>query len=66
MILRRASDPRLSERLGTTRREAIQTAIGIWARGSLRNQGKLVVLPAAGAKRKGRKKSAAHPPKRAH
>lgn len=47
MILRRASDPRLSERLGTTRREAIRTAIGIWARGSLRNQGELVVLPAA-------------------
>jgi len=44
LILSRASDPRFSEELGTTRRESIKTAIGIWARGALRNQGKLAVI----------------------
>ena len=44
LILTRASDPRFSEQLGTTRRESIRTAIGIWARGSLRNRGKLTVI----------------------
>jgi AcrR family transcriptional regulator len=45
LILGRVSDPRFSEELGTTRRESIGTAIGIWARGALKNQGKLSVLP---------------------
>ncbi|MDH5671199.1 MAG: hypothetical protein OEZ06_03565 [Myxococcales bacterium] len=45
MILMRISDPRLSDELGTTRREAIDTAIRIWARGALRNRGELKVLP---------------------
>ncbi len=45
LILTRASDPRFSEELNTTRRESIRTAIGIWARGALKNQGKLTVLP---------------------
>jgi AcrR family transcriptional regulator len=44
LILTRASDPRFSEQLGTTRRESIRTAIGIWARGSLKNRGKLVSI----------------------
>jgi hypothetical protein len=44
MILTRASDPRFSDELGTTRRESIRTAIGIWARGALKNQGKLRVI----------------------
>lgn len=45
LILTRVSDPRFSEDLGTTRRESIRTAIGIWARGALRNRGRLAVLP---------------------
>jgi AcrR family transcriptional regulator len=44
LILTRASDPRFSEQLGTTRRESIRTAIGIWARGALQNQGKLTPI----------------------
>lgn len=44
LILTRVSDPRFSEELHATRRESIRTAIGIWARGALRNQGKLTVL----------------------
>jgi len=44
LILTRVSDPRFSDELSTTRRESIRTAIGIWARGALQNQGKLTVL----------------------
>jgi AcrR family transcriptional regulator len=44
LILTRVSDPRFSEELGTTRRESIATAIGIWARGALENRGKLTAL----------------------
>lgn len=44
ILLTRASDPRLSERLGTTRRETIRTVIGIWARGALQHQGGLTLL----------------------
>lgn len=44
LILTRASDPRFSEELGTTRRESIRTAIGIWARGALKNRGKIRVI----------------------
>src|SRR5262245_40615404 len=40
LILTHASDPRLSERAGTGRRQAIETAIQIWARGALRSAGK--------------------------
>jgi AcrR family transcriptional regulator len=47
LIFTRASDPRFSEALGTTRRESIRTTIGIWARGALKNQGKLTALPKA-------------------
>lgn len=52
LILTHVSDPRFSERLGTTRRESIRTAIGIWARGALANQGKLT--PISDAKRRSR------------
>ena len=41
----RYSPPRFSEQLSTTRGESIRTAIGIWARGALKNQGKLTILP---------------------
>lgn len=41
MILTRVSEPRFSEQMGTTRRETIRTAIGIWARGALKNRGEL-------------------------
>ena len=44
LILTRVSDPRFSEQLGTTRRESIRTAIGIWARGALENRGKLTPI----------------------
>jgi AcrR family transcriptional regulator len=44
LILTRVSDPRFSEQLGATRRESIRTAIGIWARGSLKNRGKLTPI----------------------
>ena len=44
LILTHASDPRLSERAGTGRRQAIETAIQIWARGALRSPGKLTAL----------------------
>jgi len=44
LILTRVSDPRFSDELSTTRRESIRTAIGIWARGALKNQGKLSVI----------------------
>ncbi|MGD8859552.1 MAG: TetR/AcrR family transcriptional regulator [Myxococcales bacterium] len=44
LILTRVSDPRFSDELGTTRRESIRTAIGIWARGALQNRGELEVL----------------------
>jgi AcrR family transcriptional regulator len=47
LILTHASDPRLSERAGTGRRQAIETAIQIWARGALRSTGKLAALRAA-------------------
>jgi AcrR family transcriptional regulator len=47
LILTRVSDPRFSEQLGTTRRDSIRTAIGIWARGALANQGKLTPISAA-------------------
>jgi AcrR family transcriptional regulator len=47
LILTRASDPRFSEQLHTTRRESIRTAIGIWARGALQNQGKLTPITKA-------------------
>src|SRR5262245_22742278 len=40
LILTHASDPRFSERAGTGRREAIETAIQIWARGALQSPGK--------------------------
>lgn len=44
LVLTRVSDPRFSEQLSTTRRESIRTAIGIWARGSLKNRGKLTPI----------------------
>jgi hypothetical protein len=46
LILTHASDPRFSERAGTSRREAIETAIRIWARGALQSPGKLTPLSA--------------------
>ena len=47
LILTHASDPRLSERVGTGRRQAIETAIQIWARGALQSPGKLTPLASA-------------------
>jgi AcrR family transcriptional regulator len=44
LILTHAWDPRFSERAGTGRRQAIETAIQIWARGALQSPGKLMAL----------------------
>ncbi len=53
LILTHASDPRFSERAATGRRQAIETAIQIWARGALRSPGKLTALaPAKPRKRR--------------
>ncbi|MCB0221204.1 MAG: TetR/AcrR family transcriptional regulator [Chrysiogenetes bacterium] len=41
LILDNAPRPEFCERLGVTRREAIETSIAIWARGALENAGKL-------------------------
>lgn len=55
LILTRASDPRFSEELGTTRRESIRTAIGIWVRGALRNRGKLTPISRPSRRRVGQR-----------
>jgi AcrR family transcriptional regulator len=48
LILTHASDPRFSDRTGTGRRQAVETAIRIWARGALESPGTLSMLPPDG------------------
>lgn len=43
--IRQAADPEFCDRAGVTRREAVDTAIDIWAGGALRPGGRLAVLP---------------------
>ncbi len=45
LILARVADPRFSDRAGTSRSDAIQTAVSIWASGALTAEGQLLALP---------------------
>ena len=45
LILARVADPRFSDRTETSRYEAIQTAVSIWAAGALVQEGRLYVMP---------------------
>src|SRR5262245_48163827 len=44
-LVMEAVDPRYAERLGISRREAVQTAVSIWGRGALQTDEKLRVVP---------------------
>jgi AcrR family transcriptional regulator len=45
LILARVADPKFSDRTETSRYEAIQTAVSIWASGALVQEGQLFVMP---------------------
>lgn len=49
----RAVDPRYAERLGLSRREAVRTAVTIWAGGALQQAAKLRALPSPDPNRRG-------------
>jgi len=49
----RAVDPRYAERLGLSRREAVRTAVSIWAGGALQQAPKLRAVPTASPTRRG-------------
>ena len=65
LILTRMPSPRLCDRIGVSRREAIETAIAVWARGALegsagRASPKLVRLDGGGPAKKRVKEGARH------
>jgi AcrR family transcriptional regulator len=45
LILARVADPKFSDRTGTSRSEAIQTAVSVWASGALGQEGQLRAIP---------------------
>lgn len=45
LILARVADPQFADRTETSRFEAIQTAVSIWASGALLREGQLVLVP---------------------
>ena len=45
LILARVADPEFSDRTGTSRSEAIQTAVSVWASGALTQEGQLRAIP---------------------
>jgi AcrR family transcriptional regulator len=57
LMIARAPDPRICDRLGISRQEAIRTALRIWAQGALKNQGRLAVLGGPGSTRGPRARS---------
>ncbi len=47
LILGRVADPKFADRTGTSRSEAIQTAVSVWASGALGPKGPLRAIPTA-------------------
>jgi AcrR family transcriptional regulator len=45
LILARVADPKFADRTGTSRSDAIQTAVSIWASGALTQAGQLRAIP---------------------
>ena len=45
LILARVADPKFSDRTGTSRSEAIRTAVSVWASGALGQEGQLRAIP---------------------
>ncbi len=47
LILARVADPKFADRTGTSRSDAIQTAVSVWASGALTQAGQLRAIPNA-------------------
>ena len=47
LILARVADPKFADRTGTSRSDAIQTAVSVWASGALTQAGQLRAIPSA-------------------
>jgi AcrR family transcriptional regulator len=45
LVLARVADPKFSDLVGTSRSEAIQTAVAVWASGALTQDGQLRAVP---------------------